>query len=63
MIDRFRAHHLPAKWRGVFEVRFVQQLDQSEAARVLGIHRTTLVYQEFRVRQLLRKFFLQKEGA
>jgi RNA polymerase sigma-70 factor (ECF subfamily) len=59
-VDRFRDGHLPDKWRPVFEARFVQQLDQSEAARLLGIHRTTLAYQEFRVRQLLRKFVLHE---
>jgi len=62
MIDRFRAE-IPPKWRDVFEVRFVQQLDQSEAARVLGVHRTTLLYQEMRVRRLLQKFLLPKEGT
>jgi RNA polymerase sigma-70 factor (ECF subfamily) len=62
MIERFRSI-VPAKWRDVFEVRFVQQLDQSEAARLLGVHRTTLLYQEYRVRKLLQKFLLQKEVA
>jgi len=61
MIARFR-DVVPEKWRDVFEVRFVQQLDQSEAARVLGVHRTTLLYQEFRVRKLLEKFVLHGEG-
>ncbi|HVJ20275.1 MAG TPA: sigma-70 family RNA polymerase sigma factor [Polyangiaceae bacterium] len=61
MVRRFREECLPAKWAKVFEARFIQQLDQSEAARSLGIHRTTLIYQEYRVRQLLRSFFL-KEG-
>jgi RNA polymerase sigma-70 factor (ECF subfamily) len=56
LIGRFRDERLPEKWRPVFDARFVQQLHQSEAARALGIHRTTLLYQEFRIRQLLRKF-------
>ena len=60
-VDRFR-ETLPLKWRGVFEARFVAQLDQSEAARELGIHRTTLLYQELRVRALLRKFLFAKEA-
>jgi RNA polymerase sigma-70 factor (ECF subfamily) len=60
MIERFR-EAIPPKWRDVFEARFVEQLDQSEAARALGIHRTTLVYQEFRVRKLLQKFVLPRE--
>ena len=48
-----------AKWLRVFEVRFIQQLDQSEAARVLKISRTTLIYQEYRVRKLLNGYFLR----
>lgn len=63
LVDRFRRESLPEKWRPVFEARFIEQLNQSEAARALGIHRTTLAYQEFRVRQLLRKFFLRGEVA
>lgn len=57
-IQRFRETHLPERWRGVFEARFVRHLDQSEAARLLGMRRTTLAWQEFRVRQLLRRFLL-----
>jgi RNA polymerase sigma-70 factor (ECF subfamily) len=63
MVRRFRQECLPAKWAQVFEVRFIQQLDQSEAARVLGIRRTTLIYQEYRVRQLLHDFFLKETDA
>jgi RNA polymerase sigma-70 factor (ECF subfamily) len=63
LIGRFRDERLPEKWRAVFDARFVQQLHQSEAARALGIRRTTLLYQEFRIRQLLRKFFLGREVA
>jgi len=59
MVERFRAECLPAKWSPVFEARFVEQLDQSEAARRLGVSRTTLIYQEFRVRTLLRRYFLE----
>ncbi len=58
-IDRFRAEVLPAAWRGVFEKRFLQQLDQREAARQLGMHRTTLAYRELRIRSLLRAFVLR----
>jgi len=63
LIERFRRDKLPEKWRAVFEARFIGQLHQSEAARALGIHRTTLLYQEFRIRQLLRAFFLRGEAA
>jgi RNA polymerase sigma-70 factor, ECF subfamily len=58
-VDDFQRKHLPAKWRPVFEARFLRQLSQREAARVLGMHRTTLVYQELRVRRLLRRALLQ----
>jgi RNA polymerase sigma-70 factor (ECF subfamily) len=44
----------------VFDARFIQQLDQPEAARLLGMHRTTLIYQEYRVRTLLKRFVLRK---
>jgi RNA polymerase sigma-70 factor (ECF subfamily) len=59
-IDRFRSECLPEKWRKVFDARFIQQLDQPEAARLLGMHRTTLIYQEYRVRTLLKRFVLRK---
>ncbi len=59
-IDRFRTECLPDKWRKVFDARFIQQLDQPEAARVLGMQRTTLIYQEYRVRTLLKRFVLRK---
>jgi len=59
-IDRFRSECLPDKWRKVFDARFIQQLDQPEAARLLGMHRTTLIYQEYRVRTLLKRFVLRK---
>ena len=59
-IDRFRTECLPDKWRKVFDARFIQQLDQPEAARALGMHRTTLIYQEYCVRNLLKRFVLRK---
>jgi RNA polymerase sigma-70 factor (ECF subfamily) len=59
MVERFRAEVLPPKWRGVFDTRFIQQLTQEEAATALGVGRTTLAYQESRVRRLLRRFFLR----
>lgn len=61
MVKQFRERCLPEKWAQVFEARFIQQLDQSEAARALGIRRTTLIYQEFRVRKLLERFFLKEQ--
>jgi RNA polymerase sigma-70 factor (ECF subfamily) len=55
-VQRFRTDVLPAKWLAVFDARFLAQLDQREAARRLGISRTTLAYQELQIRRLLRRF-------
>lgn len=60
-LARFRLL-LPAKWHAVFDARFVAQQDQATAARALGLSRTTLAYQEYRVRKLLRRFVLKGEG-
>ncbi|NMO16354.1 RNA polymerase sigma factor [Pyxidicoccus fallax] len=62
LLERFRREHLPAKWAPVFEARFVRQLSQREAAAALGLHRTTLAYQELRIRSLLKKFLLPPEA-
>jgi RNA polymerase sigma-70 factor (ECF subfamily) len=61
IVERFRSEVLPAKWAGVFETRFLAQLDQREAARKLGISRTTLAYQEHRVRALLTRYLRRGE--
>lgn len=61
LLERFRRDVLPVKWAAVFEARFVLQLTQREAAARLGMHRTTLAYQEARVRGLLHKFLLRAE--
>lgn len=58
VVERFRNDVLPKKWQGVFELRFVRQLEQQEAAKELGMSRTTLAYQEYRIRKLLRRFVL-----
>jgi RNA polymerase sigma-70 factor (ECF subfamily) len=60
-LERFRQPVLPRKWERVFVARFVEQRDQPEAARVLGMRRTTLAYQEYRVRRLLQRFVLRGE--
>jgi RNA polymerase sigma-70 factor (ECF subfamily) len=62
LVERFRRECLPAKWQGVFEARFLRQLPQRDAARELGLHRTTLAYQELRIRSLLKRFLLS-EGS
>ncbi|MCY1073164.1 RNA polymerase sigma factor [Archangium lansingense] len=61
-VERFRKERLPAKWAPVFEAIFLRGLSQREAAAELGLSRTTLAYQELRVRHLLKKFFLAPEG-
>jgi RNA polymerase sigma-70 factor (ECF subfamily) len=58
VIERFRREVLPAKWAPVFEARFVGGLDQRRAAAQIGMSRTTLAYQEMRIRRLLRRFLL-----
>ena len=61
VIERFRKTVLPPKWDAVFEARFLKQLGQREAAIALGMHRTTLMYQEHRIRALLQKFVLETD--
>jgi RNA polymerase sigma-70 factor, ECF subfamily len=62
LIERFSREVLPPKWRSVFETCFVRQMTQRDAARELGISRTTLLYQQHRVRALLRRFLLEMES-
>lgn len=62
-LARFEQRCLPHRWRAVFETRFVQQLSQREAATKLGISRTTLAYQEHRIRALLKKQILRTQEA
>lgn len=62
LVERFRRERLPAKWAPVFEAIFLRGLSQREAAAELGLSRTTLAYQELRVRHLLKKHFLSPEG-
>ncbi len=62
LVTHFRERVLPPKWEPVFRARFLEQLDQREAARRLGIARTTLAYQELRIRSLLRRFVLKEDS-
>jgi RNA polymerase sigma-70 factor (ECF subfamily) len=62
-VERFRTEVLPAKWQAAFVARFLEGQDQLAAARSLGIPRTTLAYQEFRIRALLRRFMLRGERS
>lgn len=63
LIDVFRRDHLPEKWLQVFEARFIRQLTQREAARDLKMPRTTIAYQEHRIRVLLRRFLESGEES
>jgi RNA polymerase sigma-70 factor (ECF subfamily) len=62
-LARFRERVLPAKWHRVFNARFVEHQDQPTAARALGMRRTTLAYQEYRIRRLLHRYVLRGESA
>ena len=61
LVERFRRELLPPKWADVFEARFLRQLTQRDAAAQLGIRRTTLLYQEYRIRALLTRFLVRLE--
>ena len=54
LLERFRSKHLPPDWAPVFESRFIQEMTQREAARHLGMCRTTLAYRERLLRRQLR---------
>jgi RNA polymerase sigma-70 factor, ECF subfamily len=60
LIERFLRDVLPPAWLAVFQARFIAHLSQAEAAARLGKRRTTLAYQELRIRRLLRKFLLEE---
>lgn len=61
LIERFRRERLPPKWGTIFDLRFLRQLPQRDAARELGIQRSTLAYREQRIRELLEDFLLAEE--
>ena len=61
LVERFCRDHLPPEWAGVFDARFLRQVTQRDAARELGIRRTTLAYRELRIRRLLTRFLLRAE--
>lgn len=62
LVDRFRSAVLPPELDSVFEARFLRQLTQRDAAQELGIPRSTLVYQEQRIRTMLEEFLLDGDG-
>jgi RNA polymerase sigma-70 factor (ECF subfamily) len=59
-VERFKRDGLPEDLWPLFEVRFLERLDQREAARRLGMHRTTLAYRELRLRRFLRAFLRKR---
>lgn len=59
-LDRFRRDGLPEELWPLFQARFIERLDQREAARRLGMHRTTLAYRELRVRRFLQAFLRRR---
>jgi RNA polymerase sigma-70 factor (ECF subfamily) len=59
-IDRFKRDGLPEELWPLFHARFIERLDQREAARRLGLHRTTLAYRELRVRRYLKAFLRRR---
>ena len=60
-IDRFK-ERLPEKWLPLFDARFLRHLSQREAAKELGMQRTTLVYQEQKIRELLEDYLLGEDA-
>lgn len=62
LIERFR-QGLPENWRRVFDLCFLGQVPQREAAIALGIARTTLAYQHHQIRARLRKFLIPRTSA
>lgn len=62
LMERFCRDVLPEKWKPVLQACFVEGMTQRSAAARLGISRTTLLYQQHRVRALLKKFLLGAES-
>jgi RNA polymerase sigma-70 factor (ECF subfamily) len=61
LIEQFCRECLPPEWRPVFDARFLRHLPQRAAAAAIGMRRTTLAYQEGRIRALLEQFLLRRE--
>jgi len=62
LIERFR-DRLPEKWRPVFDLCFLRQIPQRDAAAALGVTRTTLAYQYLQIRARLRRFLVPRTEA
>ncbi|MEZ4270480.1 MAG: sigma-70 family RNA polymerase sigma factor [Myxococcota bacterium] len=63
LIKRFRFEVLPPKWAPVFDARFLRELSQHEAAAYLSMRRTTLAYQEIRIRRLFKSFIAKMDAV
>jgi RNA polymerase sigma factor (sigma-70 family) len=61
LLKRFRATIEP-KWQPVFDACFLERLDQRSAAQKLGMARTTLAYQWWRIKRLLERFVVEGGG-
>jgi len=57
LIDYIR-EAIPESWKDVFQLRFVDQLSQRDAAKKLRLSRTTLAYREIRIRRVIRRYIL-----
>ncbi|HEX2660707.1 MAG TPA: sigma-70 family RNA polymerase sigma factor [Polyangia bacterium] len=59
LVERFRRECVPEAWHRLFDLRFLEQLSQREAATALRMRRTTLAYRELLIRRALKKFLLE----
>lgn len=59
LVSRFRKDVLAPEDEALFDARFINRLPQREAAELLGIPRSTLVYQEQRIREQLERFVVE----
>ena len=60
IVEAFVRDVLPPAWRALFQLRFIEQLDQRQVAARLGISRVTLALRERRIRSRLRRFLLEE---
>lgn len=63
LLEEFVRNVLPKKWQPLFQIRFVEQHTQQETAEALKMPRTTLMYQEMRIRKLLKNFWLKGKAT
>jgi RNA polymerase sigma factor (sigma-70 family) len=56
LVERFRAERLPAELDRLFELRFLRGMSQRDVAVAMDMPRSTVGYQEQRIRESLRDF-------